>query len=533
MEEPTSGKKRPTSSSSSSANYRGSQQPPLPAKRNSKSVSGFQNPLFADGETTNTVEYAKVNKKRDRAQPPVNDDKAAKTQLQTASLGFYEEIPHDAGNKTDEGPSSKHISAAFDSNRNNIGIKQGSSTGDDGLYSEIDQTDRYQKAAGSRDDTEKKKKLERISSAKGSFHDLKFDTTTDERLTGNGGDTRKVPIYHNSSIPTTPITTLGDPVNRTSSDIYEDAPRSSATDTINNETYQQPLSLQLQQNQMKSDSIYDVPSSPVSPLGSETYDMVPQNRKKTNSVYANYRRPVPGEIDVQRVSYNLLNYSESQREDDVFNHSSPAFYLLLANFYLQNNSNNLEHEIEELLAKVRILMRTAEDMWSGLDDKGVGTSVDEAGFILRKSLRKEDIAFKQGEEKAWDTEQQKGGVSPYAALHPVYTKCIESTKKSCLLFTFERSKTCICLFDGHGNQTFLDYNVHFKSNQQSTEEAIGDAKCGGVVVKCKKQNSDLMLNYILTNMCLEMKADARCGSVVPVHHKNHYLGETSPPVDFI
>ena len=531
----------------------------LPKPPKSKAVDGFQNPLFVREKESSInptkVEYAKVNKKRPPQPANVQSDVPNGTLEQNSSFGFYEEISHNNGDTNNKDPTSK--SSLRDLNQNDIphdgssrrntsdwrstdALKRSNGArigggGGDSIYSEIDETD-----TAKRDNNINKKKLNRIASAKGSFNDLKFDTTNDQ-LTANSNN-KRIPIYHNSSIPTTPITTLGDPINLTSSpNVYEDAPRSSATDTISSrqqQTYQQPQKHIPNTSSNKSDSIYNVP--PSLPIA-ETYDVVPQNKRRntrSSSVYANYRRPVPVEISLKRLPFNLMNYSNA-RDPNVQNHSSPAFSLLFANYYLQTNSNT-EHEShdeekmeDDLLAKARILMRTAEDMWSGLDDNGAGTSVDEAGYILKSALRKDDIAFQLGEEKSWNTEQGIGGVSPYDALHSIYNKCIESTKKSCLVLTFSHGKTCICLFDGHGNQTFLDYNIHYKNNQQAQTRAVDDDECGGVVVKCSKRNSDSMLNYILTNMCLEMKADARCGNVVPVHHKHHYLGETSPPLDFI
>ena len=510
--------------------------PPEPTStkhsNNKAALTGFKNPLFVgekDSSIASTkVEYAKVNKKRPTQQNQQDELKPSDGTLNpNSSLGFYEEIPHDH-----KPTNNNNTSTSLRDDIPQRGESDRKSPNDDGIYSEIDQpdTDKVNK---------NKKKLDRIASAKGSFHDLKFDTTTptNERLAGNGTDgNNKVPIYHNSSIPTTPITTLGDPTNLTTlPNVYEDAPRSNAMDSLSSnpqrqQTYQAPV---VQPH--STDSIYNVP--PSSPI-SETYDLVPQqqDRKRntrSGSVYANYRRPVPVEISLQRLPFTLRNYNNS-RDPNTENHATPAFYLLLANYYLQQTNNNNESGMEDdILAKARILMRTAEDMWSGLDDNGVGTSVDEAGYILKSALRKDDIAFKMGEEKSWNTDERIGGVSPYDALHPIYDKCIESTKKSCLVLTFSQAKSCICLFDGQGNQIFLDYNIHYKNNKQATVEAIDDPECGGVVVKCSKRNSDSMLNFILTNMCLEMKADSRCGNAVPVHHKHQYLGETSPPQDFI
>lgn len=538
MEEETSRKTR-----SSVTSLR--ELPPEPSTRTSNNndkaaFSGFKNPLFVgekDSSIASTkVEYAKVNKKRPtpQQQQQQHDHKSQNGTLNpNSSLGFYEEIPHD------HNPTTNNTSGMRDSNQNDIPYDKDiriRSPNDDGVYSEIDQPETIKTNRN-----KEKKKLDRIASAKGSFHDLKFDTTTpiNERLAGNGSDgNNKVPIYHNSSIPTTPITTLGDLTNLTTSpNIYEDAPRSNAMDSLPNNNQQDQIYQQPVVQPHSTDSIYNVP--PSSPI-SETYDLVPQqqNRKRNTrscSIYANFRRPVPAEISLKRLPFTLRNHNNA-RDPNAKNHASPAFYLLLANHYLQQTNNNDRGETEmedELLAKARILMRTAEDMWSGLDDNGVGTSVDEAGYILKSALRKDDIAFKMGEEKSWNTDEQIGGISPYDALYSIYNNCIESTKKSCLVLTFSQGKICICLFDGHGNQTFLDYNIHFKNNKQSTVEAIEDPECGGVVVKCSKRNSDSMLNFILTNMCLEMKADARCGNAVPMYHKHHYLGETSPPQDFI
>ena len=377
-------------------------------------------------------------------------------------------------------------------------------------YSEIDDHKEDQAASN-------KKKLNRIASGKGTLQDLPFDTT---RPTSE-----KVPIYNNSSIPSTPITTLGDPVNleENAHPIYNDAPLSSSTDTLPtpDEFYQHPNP---QRQSSSTDSIYNVPSSPV-----ETYDFVPLTKKGNTKekAFTNYRRSVPPEIKLKRLPFNFLNYTT--RDPELPNHSSPAFYLLFANYYLQIKEE--VEEMQDLMTKIPILMRTAEDMWSGLDDHGEGTTVDEAGYILKSSLRKQDILFKLADELNWNTEE--ASLSPFETLHSLYTKCIESTKRQCLVLTFHDRKTCICLFDGQGNQTFLDLNIHYKNNKQTELEAIGDEDCGGVLGECSKRNSDSMLNYILTNMCLEMNCNARSGNAVHVHHKHQHFGELSSPADFI
>ena len=60
-------------------------------------------------------------------------------------------------------------------------------------------------------------------------------------------------------------------------------------------------------------------------------------------------------------------------------------------------------------------------------------------------------------------------------------------------------------------------HIHFKHNHQDRGEALNDNTCGGVICKAERQTSDILLNFIITNMCLEMKADSMTGSVYPIH----------------
>jgi len=468
-----------------------------------KSQAGFKNPLFV-GDKSMSAEYAKVNKP-----PKSTTTTTTKPHNNNGSLTgtLYEEIPVKEQQKNTLDSSNQQTPDDTSPDRKSKALKRPPSFNKDQYnpYSEIEDIDAI--------DTTKKpisqSKLARIASAKGDLRDLPFDTTAKEET--------QVPIYHNSSIPATPVCSLGDPINLQNA--YNDAPLSDGKESLV-ELYQQPPSSK-KRSPSDDDDVYKVPS------------LSNSKSKNRDSVYVNFRRPAPNEVKLKRISFNLLNYSARTEPLEVPNHSAPAFYFLFANYYLQIKENN--KELEELMAKIPLLLRTAEDMWSGLDDNGKGTGVDEAGFILKKTLRKEDIAFKLGDEINWDIERGVGGHSPFDALHSMYTKRIESTKRECLIITFFDSKSCMILFDGRGNQTFLDLNVHYKTNKQSKEEALVDSECGGVIVEVSKRHSDCMLNYILTNMCLEMKCDSRYGNAVPVHHKHQYLGGSTPPPppDFI
>ena len=106
--------------------------------------------------------------------------------------------------------------------------------------------------------TRDKDKLNRISSAKGSFRDLPFNDAHPKE---------KAPIYHNSSIPTSPLRSYGnaESISCTNNSDYDDAPLTNTTEllqgkpwinlsTVNKEYYQSPSTTN------KSRNFYDTPS---------------------------------------------------------------------------------------------------------------------------------------------------------------------------------------------------------------------------------------------------------------------------------
>ena len=338
----------------------------------SQAISGFKNPLFV-GDKTLSVEYAKVNK------PPKHLTPTKPHSNGTLTASLYEEIPvKEQQNNTTSDDDQQTQDSSPDWKSKALKRPPSFSKDQYNPYSEIEDKD-------DTDDNKKrisKSKLARIASAKGDLRDLPFDTTDKE-------PTQQVPIYHNSSIPATPVCSLGDPINLQNA--YNDAPLSDGKESLA-ELYQQPPSLK---KRPPSDVDEDVYKTPPSLSRAENYDVVPVSSKPRNrvdSVYVNFRRIDPDEVDLKRIPFNMLNYSARTEPVDAPNHSAAAFYFLFANYYLQIKESN--KEMEDLTAKIPLLLRTAEDIWSGLDDNGKGTTVDEAGFILKKTLRKEDVAFK-------------------------------------------------------------------------------------------------------------------------------------------
>lgn len=262
------------------------------------------------------------------------------------------------------------------------------------------------------------------------------------------------------------------------------------------------------------DEIYSKPHFPpiVACVDDSTktyYDVVPTIKgDKHSSININFRRPVPDELELIRLPYSQFNYGLRDRKEG--NSSCNGFCLLLANYFV----NSKEFTLEDLKKIIPDFLHRAETIWT---DNNIGsTIIEEADEVLKKSAGFEYVSNIE-EESFWSINHGLGGNSVYEALHDIYDQCVWSNQKNCLVFTFYPDKSCLCLFDEFGTQFFIDMHIHFKHNHQDRGEALNDNTCGGVICKAERQTSDILLNFIITNMCLEMKADSMTGSVYPIH----------------
>ena len=262
------------------------------------------------------------------------------------------------------------------------------------------------------------------------------------------------------------------------------------------------------------DEIYSKPHFPpiVACVDDSTktyYDVVPTIKgDKHSSININFRRPVPDELELIRLPYSQFNYGLRDRKEG--NSSCNGFCLLLANYFV----NSKEFTLEDLKQIIPDFLHRAETIWN---DNNIGsTIIEEADEVLKKSAGFEYVSNIE-EETFWSINHGLGGNSAYDALHDLYDQCVRSNQKNCLVFTFYPDKSCLCLFDEFGTQFFIDMHIHFKHNHQDRSEALNGNTCGGVICKAERQTSDILLNFIITNMCLEMKADPMTGSVYPIH----------------
>ena len=262
------------------------------------------------------------------------------------------------------------------------------------------------------------------------------------------------------------------------------------------------------------DEIYSKPHFPpiVACVDDSTktyYDVVPTIKGDRHSgLNINFRRPVPDELELIRLPYSQFNYGLRDRKEG--NSSCNGFCLLLANYFL----NTKDLTLEDLRMIIPNFLHKAETIWN---ENNIGsTIIEEAEEVLKKSVGFEYVSNIE-EESFWSINHGLGGNSAYDALHDLYDQCVRSNQKNCLVFTFYPDKSCLCLFDEFGNQFFIDMHIHFKHNHQDRSEALNDNTCGGVICKSERKTSDILLNFIVTNMCLEMKADSMTGSVYPIN----------------
>lgn len=238
------------------------------------------------------------------------------------------------------------------------------------------------------------------------------------------------------------------------------------------------------------------------------YDIIPTIKgDRKSSIKINFRRPIPEGLELFRLPYSQFNYGLRNLKDG--NSSCNGFCLLAANYFFET----LELDMNELRVQIPNFLHKAEKIWN---EGSIGsTTVEEADEILQRLLvATYNIAL--GDELFWSIDQGLGGFSSFEALHEIYDKCVNSEEKECLVFTFYPDKSCLCLFDENGTQVFIDLHIHFKSNHQDRNSALNDKECGGVVCRAEKHTSDVLLNYITSNMCLEMKAESKTGSAYPI-----------------
>lgn len=344
-----------------------------------------------------------------------------------------------------------------------------------------------------------------------------YERETSDESNSTMEATNEPPAFPDSSSDANDLSTPNDDSDSEGSTHYKSpvpvTPEEKLNESDDEETPPLPVKRGILVRSIDSDEVYDKPRWPPlaafsSDASNNNYNYIPQIKgDQKESVTINFRRPVPDEINLIRLSYSQFNYGNRNKKSG--NSSCNGFCLSLANAFLQRGNIS----VTELLTQIPMILAYSEQLWNDLT---IGsTTVDEAYQHLKKA-NKDDFICNLGEEIFWSIDQGLGGNSPFEALHDLFDMCVNKKHKNCLILTFYPDKSCVCLFEENGTQIFVDGHIHFRTNNQDRKDALLDPECGGVVAIAKKSKCDAMLNFILTNMCLEMKADPKNGTAIPI-----------------